>query len=363
MSDDEEYEYPDEDDTVIDEDYPEDDDEYAYVEEDEDTPSPRPGGKKLAPPKPGGCLRQTSTSYQMVVPKDSYVLHTASEIRPLLDALIDEVRNLLQVSSDEAQLLLQYCQWDKEKLMEKYFSNMDKIRAEAGIDMFQPDFLQAIASIGQDALLAGEEEETIECFIGACDEPVIPKSQSIGLGCEHFFCKECYTNYLENVKADGPSCITSRCPMPKCTQIVPGSYFHALLNPEDAERYDEYVLRNFVERSKTMKYCPAPRCDKISVGSGITTIHCSCQTPYCFKCGENAHDPCSCKQLNQWNIKNSNDGETANWLLINTKKCPKCKADIQKNDGCNHMTCAACKHHFCWICLGKLSLLLWMTVV
>ncbi len=111
MSDDEEYEYPDEDDTVIDEDYPEDDDEYAYVEEDEDTPSPCPGGgKKLAPPKPGGCLRQTSTSYQMVVPKDSYVLHTASEIRPLLDALINEVRNLLQVSSDEAQLLLQYSQ-------------------------------------------------------------------------------------------------------------------------------------------------------------------------------------------------------------------------------------------------------------
>jgi hypothetical protein len=43
------------------------------------------------------------------------------------------------------------------------------------------------------------------------------------------------------------------------------------------------------------------------------------------------------------------------WLEINTKKCPNCHKSIEKNEGCNHMTCrrpAGCGHEFCWLCLG-----------
>ncbi|KAF2876945.1 hypothetical protein BDV95DRAFT_465034, partial [Massariosphaeria phaeospora] len=36
------------------------------------------------------------------------------------------------------------------------------------------------------------------------------------------------------------------------------------------------------------------------------------------------------------------------------KKCPGCKWNIEKNTGCDHMTCkcSKCKHEFCWICLA-----------
>ena len=36
------------------------------------------------------------------------------------------------------------------------------------------------------------------------------------------------------------------------------------------------------------------------------------------------------------------------------KTCPgkNCGAAIQKNEGCDHMTCRVCKHEFCWLCLG-----------
>ena len=61
----------------------------------------------------------------------------------------------------------------------------------------------------------------------------------------------------------------------------------------------------------------------------------------------------NCDQLEKWLHKCSNDSETANWILSNTKKCPKCSTRIEKNQGCNHMNCRQCKHEFCWICMGN----------
>ena len=39
------------------------------------------------------------------------------------------------------------------------------------------------------------------------------------------------------------------------------------------------------------------------------------------------------------------------WIEKNSKPCPQCKVNIEKNKGCMHMTCRNCKHEFCWICL------------
>lgn len=34
------------------------------------------------------------------------------------------------------------------------------------------------------------------------------------------------------------------------------------------------------------------------------------------------------------------------------KFCPMCRTKIEKNEGCNHMTCLFCSYDFCWHCLG-----------
>ena len=54
--------------------------------------------------------------------------------------------------------------------------------------------------------------------------------------------------------------------------------------------------------------------------------------------------------------KCSAESENVTWIIANTKKCPKCRKPIEKNQGCNHMTCRktaqGCGHEFCWLCLG-----------
>jgi len=71
-----------------------------------------------------------------------------------------------------------------------------------------------------------------------------------------------------------------------------------------------------------------------------------------MRCGEEAHAPSSCALLTRWLEKCQNESETANWILANTKRCPKCQTRIEKNQGCNHMQCQQCKYDFCWMCLG-----------
>jgi hypothetical protein len=44
------------------------------------------------------------------------------------------------------------------------------------------------------------------------------------------------------------------------------------------------------------------------------------------------------------------------WVAANTKRCPRCKTPIEKDEGCNHMSCRNCRKEFCWICMQDWTL-------
>jgi ariadne-1 len=161
--------------------------------------------------------------------------------------------------------------------------------------------------------------------------------------------------YLEHQVKDGPLCVYAHCPEFQCKQAMTRNAFETLCSPPVYEKYLMYLTRNFIETSSYMRWCPSPGCERVAIGSGITTVRCLCNFPFCFRCGQEAHDPSTCAQLATWQEKCQNESETANWILANTKKCPKCQTRIEKNQGCNHMSCKMCKHEFCWICMGAWS--------
>ncbi|KHJ98692.1 IBR domain protein [Oesophagostomum dentatum] len=38
------------------------------------------------------------------------------------------------------------------------------------------------------------------------------------------------------------------------------------------------------------------------------------------------------------------------WIDGNSKPCPRCRVNIEKNEGCNKMHCTKCDVMFCWLC-------------
>lgn len=61
----------------------------------------------------------------------------------------------------------------------------------------------------------------------------------------------------------------------------------------------------------------------------------------------------TCDTVAKWMTKTNSDGRNTNWLLENSKPCPKCKRPIDKDQGCMHMRCTPpCGFEFCWLCLG-----------
>ena len=91
----------------------------------------------------------------------------------------------------------------------------------------------------------------------------------------------------------------------------------------------------------------------------------NCKEPYFYganECGDNEEKLnenniesrlCSkCYERKLQKIRKRNEKEFEKWKLKkNVRKCPSCSRDIQKADGCDHMTCI-CGSHWCWIC-GK----------
>ncbi|PHT65059.1 putative E3 ubiquitin-protein ligase ARI8 [Capsicum annuum] len=147
-----------------------------------------------------------------------------------------------------------------------------------------------------------------------------------------------------------------RCPDPSCSAAIGLDMIKKLANNEDKKKYNRYFIRSFVEDNRKTKWCPAPGCDyavDYIVGSGSYDVTCGCSYSFCWNCTEETHRPVDCGTVSKWILKNSAESENMNWILANSKPCPKCKRPIEKNQGCMHITCTPpCKFEFCWLCLG-----------
>lgn len=284
--------------------------------------------------------------------QNSYEIIPLDQLENKLNQTVEEYSELLGISQDEALILLQFYMWKVHKLQDDWLDNELKVRVEAGIslpcDNFDYEKSRGV-KLGAIKLIQGYE--------GACPICYELKESKDALQCSHGFCNKCWGLYIDNLVLSN-TVIGSRCPMHSCTLALPETMILKHITSDNLWIYKRLKCENFAHQNPVYKFCPAPGCNYVAEypNLGLHEIECKCGLVFCFSCGEEAHRPAPCSLVKEWKVKNSNESENITWILANTKECPKCKKPIEKNQGCNHMTCrkeaGGCGFEFCWLCQG-----------
>ncbi|CAO2150051.1 unnamed protein product [Urochloa humidicola] len=275
---------------------------------------------------------------------------TEDDVRRRLEEVIAKVAELLSFPPGFAASLLRHFKWDSGRLEERWFSDDRRVRDAVGLPT---DGVPCPTAL----LISGDSP------CGICFAAGVPRGEMRSAACvAHFYCGDCWRGYIAAAVGDGAArCLSLRCPEPSCTAAVVRELVDAAADADDRVRYARFELRSFVDDGTgghRIKWCTAPECNRaveLSDGScsdDVTDVFCACRHGFCWRCGEEAHRPVSCETVRAWMDKNNSYSATANWVLDNTKPCPKCLMPLEKDQGCMHMTCPPpCGHEFCWVCL------------
>ena len=285
--------------------------------------------------------------------RNSYTLITSNDIEESMNSVVTKFSDMFGLSTDETIAMLIQYQWASYKLQDDWLDNQLRVRVATGLSLPQsPAVIQSSRGVKIGKVRLYSEPQN-SC--GICYSRITEKD---ALQCGHTFCGRCWKDYLEAMVAMSSSCLILKCPRFSCPLTVPESMYEKYLDPQSFSQYIRYKSEHFVLFSKGFRWCPAPNCIYISdfPALGIHEIYCKCGYVYCFACGEEAHRPTLCRLMKEWQVKNSAESENVRWILANTKQCPHCRKPIEKNQGCNHMTCrkevGGCGHEFCWMCMG-----------
>lgn len=314
--------------------------------------SRRSGDSANAPPLSGGKFDFEDGCAIRMLPAD--------ELKPIMNNHVQEVVEVLGAPPSAAAILMREHKWAKERLFQSFFDNPEKVQGKCGVlarcQTSRTDGEEKTANTAANRPSAKRKH----CEI-CLDEDGYDPREMIRMPCGHEFCESCWFGYVNNALDKGPLCVRETCPQAGCNELMTEEEVSRAA-PDLLPKFEIYQLRSFVETYGMTRWCPGPGCEQVALAPGAGGVFADaggvakcnkCETCFCLKCGEEPHAPVTCKDLAMWQEKCRNESETANWILANTKPCPKCSSRIEKNQGCNHMTCSSCKYEFCWICMGN----------
>jgi len=154
------------------------------------------------------------------------------------------------------------------------------------------------------------------------------------------------------------------CPFPNCETEVQPKDISKICVPEVFAKYERFTVIAALRMDPNARWCPNPNCNNgIKADPNAPWVFCNaCRFEFCFHCMAERHDGAACgkEALAYLEKKRASEAEAQEKFVEFTgqfkyfvKPCPSCHNYIEKNDGCNHMTCGnqSCKAQFCWLCL------------
>ncbi|KAI6242112.1 RBR-type E3 ubiquitin transferase [Aphelenchoides fujianensis] len=258
-----------------------------------------------------------------------------------INEMADSCAQILDLPSGVCKVLLPRFHWSTETLMEKFYESGDTAA-----------FLTAHRVLGRRTTFV-EDRRKDDCAL--CCET----RRLISVGCEHKYCQECWTRYCTTMIGE-QNLWSFTCPDPSCGMVITEDAILRLVDDEKIlATFKQSLINSFVGDSSRVHWCPATDCE---YATKVPTtekcgVPCLCSFTYCSQCKAEWHEVVDCELFKKWEAKKAEDTQSLEWLNKNSKPCPRCKAPIEKNGGCNHMTCRKpnCGYEFCWLCMGDWS--------
>ncbi|XP_053316090.1 cullin-9 [Spea bombifrons] len=266
------------------------------------------------------------------------------EVWTLMSQMVNQVSETVSVSPDVAQHLLIHCKWNVDLLIQRYTEEAESLLIASGLQV--PE---------------SQPPETSQPTCPVCMSPLTPDDSPPTLSCRHFCCKNCWKEYL-STRIEQNLVLNCTCPTTDCLAQPTTDFIRNIISSAEVmDKYEKSLLRGFVESCSNLTWCTNPQgCDRVlckeGLGSGAACAKCSWLS--CFDCSfPEAHYPASCSHVSQWMDDGgfyegmTAEAQSKHLTKLISKHCPSCRAPIEKNEGCLHMTCAKCNHGFCWRCL------------
>ncbi|XP_053828839.1 cullin-9-like [Vidua macroura] len=272
--------------------------------------------------------------------------HTLSpeEAKLLMSQTVQQVQDTLSIPDDVAQHLLMHCRWNVDFLIQCYVENREALLVSSGL---QVQDVQPPPSPGT------------HCPV--CVSQLCPTEKPPTLCCMHYCCKPCWREYL-TTRIEQNMVVNCTCPISECRAQPTTAFIYSIVSSEEIiAKYEKALLRRYVECCSNLTWCTNPQgCDQILLkdGLGYGAACSKCSWISCFNCNfPEAHYPASCSHMSRWVDDDgyyegmTSEAQSKHLAKLISKHCPNCQAQIEKNEGCLHMTCAKCNHGFCWRCL------------
>ena len=250
------------------------------------------------------------------------------------------------------------------------------------------------------------DKETFDC--GVCMEPKKGVLCNRLPRCGHVFCRACLRDFYNNAITEG-DVVNVRCIDPDCgikeeagngrRRTTKHKTLHARelldIGIEEAQvkRYIEMKRKKKLESDKSTIYCPRTWCqaparsqktapipedlrlyvdsdDSDTEGGAApkydrnTPDHklpapadrlaiCSnpkCLLAFCRVCYQGWHGEFARCWPRKPTELTAEEKASYDYIRLHTSPCPTCSSPVQKTMGCNHMNCAQCQTHFCYLC-------------
>ena len=204
--------------------------------------------------------------------------------------------------------------------------------------------------------------EVEDCSV--CYEDVLCDCVQVIESCSHRFCSKCVTSYLEAALESG-EVLDTKCPDNSCEQLLTDNDLGKALSLIQFGKFKQFRTLAKLRLEPNCRWCPNETCQSGVIADlespSLPKLECGdCGTEFCFECSDRWHPRMSCQRYARQKEKSCSKQETKRkkkeeegtrkWMKENkTIKCTRCRALVQRKEGCNHMTCN-CGHEFCWLC-------------